>query len=78
MKRGIAVNSLTLTNLPPSTAQAPFIPVSLPNGGMYSDRIVEFEARISGKPKLRARVVFPDPVAFPSGTPDVKVWDTHP
>lgn len=80
MKRGVAVNSLTLTNLPPVTPRAPFIPVSLPNGGKYTDRIVEFEAKIKGtdKPKLRARVLFPDPVATPSKAPEITVWDTHP
>ena len=78
LKRGVAVKSLTLTNLPTATARQPFIPVSLPNGGVYTDRIVEFEAQISGKPKLRARVAFPDPVKTPLATPDIQVWDTHP
>ncbi len=78
LKRGVVVRSLTLTNLPPVTGRAPFIPVSLPNGGKYTDRIVEFEAQVDTKAKLRARVEFPDPVATPAGKPKITVWDTHP
>ena len=80
MKRGVAVKSLTLTNLPPVTGGAPFIPFSLPNGGIYSLRTVEFEAKVGspGKTKLRARVEFIDPVVAPSTPPKITVWDTHP
>ena len=75
LKRGVIARRFKLENL----ANDPnFIPVSLPGGGIYADRIVEFEAQISGKPKLRARVAFPDPVKTPLATADIKVWDTHP
>lgn len=75
LKRGVIARRFKLEHL----ADDPnFIPVSLPNGGIYTPRIVEFEAQISGKPKLRARVEFPDPVKSPLATPDIKVWDTHP
>ena len=75
LKRGVIARRFKLENL----ANDPnFIPVSLPGGGIYADRIVEFEAQISGKPKLRARVAFPDPVAKPLDPPNITVWDTHP
>ncbi len=75
LKRGVIAKRFKLRNL----ANDPnFIPVSLPFGGTYSPRTVEFEAQISGKPKLRARVVFPDPVGDPSKPLDITEWDTHP
>ena len=75
MKRGVIAKHFTLRQL----ANDPnFTPVSLPGGGIYSTRTVEFEAQISGKPKLRARVEFPDPVKAPTVPPKITVWDTHP
>ncbi|MEO6467615.1 MAG: hypothetical protein ABIP21_00835 [Acidimicrobiia bacterium] len=77
LKRGVIARRFKLENL----ANDPnFIPVSLPDGGKYTGRTVEFEAKINGtdKPKLRARVEFPDPIATPSTPPKITVWDTHP
>ena len=75
LKRGVIARRFKLENL----ANDPnFIPVSLPNGGIYSTRTVEFEAQVGTKTKLRSRVEFLDPVAVPAGKPEIKVWDTHP
>ena len=83
LARGVVARHFTLENL----ANDPnFIPVSLPNGGKYTKRTVEFEAKVGrpGKTKLRARVEFPDPVGStappgsPLRAPSIKVWDTHP
>ncbi len=75
LERGVIARRFVLENL----ANDPnFVPVSLPNGGIYTGRIVEFEARIGTKPKLRARVEFPDPFGETPGPPKITVWDTHP
>ncbi len=57
--RGVVVHQLRITNLPP---QAGFIPISLPHGGIYTDRTVELAATVGDDttPTLTARVVFPD------------------
>ncbi len=75
LARGVIARRFTLENL----ANDPnFIPVSLPGGGIYDTRTVEFEARVGTKPKLRARVDFADPVKAPTVPPKITVWDTHP
>ena len=75
LARGVIADSVILEGLSSSTD---FIPVSLPNGGIYSTRTVAFEARIGTKTKLRARVEFADPVKWPDVPAKVLSWDTHP
>ncbi len=76
LARGVIARQFRLEGVP--TNDPNFIPVSLPGGGTYSGRIVEFEAQIAGRPKLRARVRLPDPVAEPTQAPVILAWDTHP
>jgi|GEM_PF-6069338 hypothetical protein len=75
--RGVVVESFQLKNLP-AASSTDFIPVSLPNGGIYSTRTVEFEAQVGTKTKLRARVEFADPVKSPDAAAKILSWDTHP
>ncbi len=74
--RGLVAQTLTVTGLPNDTN---FVPFELPNGGIYSDRQVQFEAFLGGAtdPALSARVQFPDPVAQPGAPPLVKSWNPH-
>ncbi|MBK5286838.1 MAG: hypothetical protein JJE46_00075 [Acidimicrobiia bacterium] len=77
LARGVVADTFTLEGLP-TGGGAPFIPVSLPGGGIYSERNVTFEAIVDGTTKLRARVTFPDPVGQPDAFPRITAWDTHP
>ena len=57
--RGVVVHRLTITNLPSAPG---FVPISLPLGGIYSTRTVEFAATVGddSDPTLTARVEFAD------------------
>ncbi len=77
LERGVVADTFELEGLPVATS-TPFIPVSLPGGGIYTTRRVTFEATIGGQAKLRARVEFPDPVLVPDGTPKITDWNTRP
>ncbi len=77
LARGVVADKFELEGLP-GTSATPFIPVSLPGGGIYTERTVTFEALIDGNPKLRARVKFPDPVLVPDGRPEILAWNTRP
>ena len=75
--RGIVANSFQIDDLPNDVS---FAPVSLPGGGIYSDRTVAFEAFLgegTGEPKLTARVKFFDPVKDPDEPPQIIAWNPH-
>ena len=81
LARGVVTHQLTIRNLP---ASAGFAPISLPHGGIYTDRTVEFAAKVGddSDPTLTARVVFPDsqclsdilPTPCPGEPAQIRAW----
>ena len=79
--RGVVVHQLRITNLPSTPG---FVPISLPHGGIYTKRTVEFAATVGddSSPTLTARVVFPDsqclsdilPTPCPGEPAQVRAW----
>ncbi len=80
-RAGVVVHQLRITNLPPTPG---FVPISLPHGGIYTKRTVEFAATVGddSSPTLTARVVFPDsqclsdilPTPCPGEPAQVRAW----
>ncbi len=79
--RGVVADSVILENL---SSDPSFVPIELPGGGIYTTRIVAFEATVgtATEPTLKSRVSFADPTTAPGVPPVFPVpailsWNPH-